>query len=291
MQLARAGMLSAMVVIGSSAEVAEAQEKVLLRYQFAPGQVLRYQISQDTQVERKVGDSTEKMTSRGNSIRQRKVVEIDSQGNAAVELSLLQVKLEATLPGSPPLVFESDKPDQASPAFAKYRRVVGRPLAVIKLAPNGTVLDQKPLLQDEAAQAMVTRNGQLALPLPAEPVAVGASWRHNFDVDLRLPTGEVRKLAMQQIFTLAQVQRDIATLEYKTAILTPLNDPALEAQVVQYQPEGRVEFDIRRGMVLTQELAVDKTVVGFAGGTSAMRILDRLTERLMPDGKQIGSAK
>lgn len=291
MQLAKAGMLSAVVWTALSPGRSEAQDKVVLRYQFAPGQVLRYQISQDAQVERTVGDNTQKMTSRGSSIRQRKVLEVDAQGNASVELSLIQVKLEATLPGSPPLRFDSEKPEQASPAFAKYREIVGRPLAILKIAPSGSVLDYKPLVTDEAAQAMTTRNGQLAVPLPAEPVAIGASWRNNFDVSVRAPTGQAQKLVAQQIYTLTQVQNDLATIEYKTVILTPVGDPALEAQLLQFQPEGEVQFDVRRGIVVDQKLAVDKNVVGFAGATSAMRVRDSLTERLLPEGKQIGAAK
>ncbi len=68
--------------------------------------------------------------------------------------------------------------------------------------------------------------------------------------------------------------------------MTPILDPALEAQVLQYETSGNVRFDIERGQILGCQVDVDKSVVGFRGEASSIRYIGRSTEEyLAPPAK------
>jgi hypothetical protein len=64
--------------------------------------------------------------------------------------------------------------------------------------------------------------------------------------------------------------------------LTPISDPAIEAQLIQRLPSGSVRFDIAAGRVIAQQMDLDKRVIGFSGPASSMHCLTRLTEELLP---------
>jgi hypothetical protein len=66
----------------------------------------------------------------------------------------------------------------------------------------------------------------------------------------------------------------------QTQILTPIHDAAIEAQIIQRAANGEVRFDVAAGRVISQQMDVDKSVVGFSGPASSMHCLTRFTERL-----------
>ncbi len=67
-----------------------------------------------------------------------------------------------------------------------------------------------------------------------------------------------------------------------TQILTPIHDPAIEAQLIQRESSGTVRFDIEAGRIVRQQMDVDKRVVGFRGEASSLHYLTRFTEELVP---------
>jgi hypothetical protein len=85
-----------------------------------------------------------------------------------------------------------------------------------------------------------------------------------------------------QSFKLESVQTGVATISMSTQIMTPLNDPAIEAQVLQYETTGSVRFDVERGQILGRQLDVDKSVVGFRGEASSIHYIGRSTEEYLP---------
>ncbi len=62
-----------------------------------------------------------------------------------------------------------------------------------------------------------------------------------------------------------------------------MNDPAIEAQLIQRLTKGWLKFDIERGRVVSQQLDMDRRVIGFSGAASSMHYLTRFTEELLPD--------
>jgi hypothetical protein len=153
------------------------------------------------------------------------------------------------------------------------------------LDPRGRVLQQK--LCDVKAAA--STNSGFTLPLPEDPVAVGQQWSIPSLIDLPLPNGGVRRIKSIQNFTLESVKTGVATIRVKTEILTPIHDPALESQLLQFESSGTVRLDIEAGRILGQQIDVDKGVVGFCGAASSIHYVSRWTEDLLPDQTSVAS--
>ncbi|MCH5374869.1 MAG: hypothetical protein JJ992_12915, partial [Planctomycetes bacterium] len=73
-----------------------------------------------------------------------------------------------------------------------------------------------------------------------------------------------------------------ATINVKSQVLTPLNDPALQSQLVQRIKKGFIKFDVDAGRILSQQMDSDEMVIGFNGPESNMKYLSRLTEDAGP---------
>jgi hypothetical protein len=83
----------------------------------------------------------------------------------------------------------------------------------------------------------------------------------------------------------------VATIQVDSQVLSPVNDPAIEAQLIQRLSQGTVTFDLSRGRVLEQQLDLDKQVIGFSGPASSMHYVTRFTERLMAGRERTARTK
>ena len=126
----------------------------------------------------------------------------------------------------------------------------------------------------------------MTIPLPERPVPVGHTWSFPQDIDVKLNTGGIKKVKARQAVTLESVKTGVATIRVATQILTPIDDPAIESQLIQRESSGTVRFDIDAGRVLSQQMDVDKHVVGFRGPASSLHYLTRFTEELLPSAER-----
>ena len=148
---------------------------------------------------------------------------------------------------------------------------------MVTLDAKGKVLHRKRFPLKAAAGG----EGEMTLPLPAEPIAVGGHWESPHDIELPLPGGGVRKIKTCQSFTFLEVKTGVAAVRVATQILTPVHDPAIEAQLIQYESAGTVRFDLDAGRIISQEMEVDKGVVGFRGAASDIHYLTRFNEEFI----------
>ena len=91
------------------------------------------------------------------------------------------------------------------------------------------------------------------------------------------------KIQTRQKFTLVKVEHGVATINVDSQVLTPVHDPSIEAQFIQRLSDGTVRFDIVAGRVLSQQLDLDRHVIGFNGAGSSMHYVTRFTEKLLND--------
>jgi len=127
------------------------------------------------------------------------------------------------------------------------------------------------------------------VPLPTERVAVGDVWNIPKDVPVMLKDKKVKQVKTRQRFKLESVNNGIATLQVESQILSPIHDPQLEAQLIQYDFNGIICFDLESGRIISQQCDLDKRVHGFQGDASTMHYMTRFTEKLLPSS--LSSAK
>lgn len=249
----------------------------LLRYKFQPGEVIRWKVEHRAQVRSTVSGTTQTAETDSESIKVWKVLEVDDAGRATFEHSVESVDMRQLLTGRQEVRYNSQTDAVAPPGFEDVAKAVGVPLSVITVDDRGGIVKRKEVqTQPHATSAEIT------LPLPEKAVAVKETWSAPHDVEVRLKEGAVKQVKTRQQFTLEEVAGGIATVRVETVILTPIRDPALEAQLIQAATDGTVRFDIKAGRVSAQQTDLDKRVVGFQGETSSLHYVTRFTEELLP---------
>jgi hypothetical protein len=93
----------------------------------------------------------------------------------------------------------------------------------------------------------------------------------------------------EQKFTLKSVSAGVATIELVTHILTPVHDPMVESMLIERETSGTLRFDMDAGRILSQQMDVDKQVVGFRGEASSLHYLTRFTEEFLPSETKTAS--
>ena len=250
--------------------------KHLLRYKFSPGEIIRWQVEHRAQVRTTVSGTTQTAETYSGSVKVWQVSQVSPQGEATFVHSVESIDMRQKLTGRQEVTYNSQT-DAAAPAgFEAAAKSVGVPLSLIVLDTRGTITRR------EQKQAQPNSQAQITLPLPEQQVATGDQWDQPSDIELPQKDGSVKKIKTRQRFTLNSVENGVATIHIETQVLTPVHDPAIEAQLIQHETEGNVRFDIEQGRVIGQQTDLDRHVVGFQGDASSLHYVTRFVEKLLP---------
>ena len=249
-----------------------------LRYKFKPGETIRWEVEHRAKVRTTVQGSTQTADTLSSSIKVWNVEGIDEEGNTKLSYSVERVEMRQKYDGRQETHYNSDTDETPPPGYDGVAAAVGKKLAELTLSPLGSVVHREErLVQASPMQENVT------LPLPENAVAVGEEWMMPADITVTLPTKTVRKIKARQVYRLDSVDDGIATIHLETQVLTPLNDPVIESQLVQSKASGTVNFDIAAGRIVAQQSDIDEHVHGFSGPASNLHYVTRFTEKLLPD--------
>ena len=268
----------------SSAEAAKADPGAdngaathLLRYKFTPGEVCRFKVTHLTSVDTKIRGASETAKTRSVSTKVWKITGVDPQGNITFTYTVEDASMWQQLSGRPEVRYDSTKDKSPPPGYEHVAESVGVPMATVTISPHGEILRR------EHARPQFNPNiGELTVPLPSHAVKIGESWSKEGELPIRLPAGTMKRIKTRHFFELKKVQTGVATIEARTEVLTPVDDPVVQSQLVQRVKRGEVKFDVDAGRVLQQQMDIDETVIGFSGPDSMMKYLARLTEELVP---------
>jgi hypothetical protein len=260
-------------------------ERFTLRYQFHAGEILRWNVVHRYQIRTSVSDTTQTAETNSISVKAWWVKEVSADGTATFEHLVESVDMRQKLTGRDEVRYNSQTDKHVPQGFEDVARAVGVPLSVVTIDPKGKVIHRK----RNPVKASVANEGPMTVQLPDEPVAVGSRWTSPQDIDVAVPGGGIRKVKAMQTFTLDGVKTGVATIRVDTQVLTPIHDPALESQVMQYETSGIVRFDLDAGRILSQQMDVDKGAVGFRGEASSIRYISRFTEEFLPPQAKVAA--
>jgi hypothetical protein len=259
------------------AQSAGGEATYLLRYKFQPGETLRWNVVHRVKVNTTVSGTTQTAETTSTSVKVWKALPAKKEGTHSFEHSVERVEMRQKLTGREEIVYNSQT-DAAPPlGFEDAAKNVGVPLAVITIDGQGAVIDR-----ERKRSTPSDGDSQIVIPLPAEAVPVGHVWSFPYDVQVSLRSGESRQIKTRQRFTLESVDGGIASIRVETQVLTPVNDPEIEAQLIQRETRGTVRFDIAAGRIVEQRMDLDKSVLGFSGESSSLHYVMRFTEELLP---------
>jgi hypothetical protein len=247
-----------------------------LGYRFKAGETVRTRVVHLATVETKIKGVAQNTKSRTISTRAWKIREVDALGNITFDNLVERVEMWNSVEGREEVHFDSDA-DKSPPAeFVSVAASVGKVLASIKIDPQGRILSRT------NNQAQYNPGiGDLTVPFPPadkQPIKPGVSWSIADELKLTLDDGSIKKVQTQQQYRLEKVENGVATIAVATTVLTPINDPKLQSQLVQRLQKGMIKFDIDAGRLIHKQFDIDQQVFGFSGGDSFMQYLARLTE-------------
>lgn len=252
-------------------------ERYRLQYKFSSGEVFRCKVTHLTTVETKIRGAAETVKTRSVSTKAWKILSVDQAGNVTFTYTVEDVSMWQQLSGRPEVRYDSVQDKEPPDEYRHVAETVGAPLGTITISACGEILRR-----ENARPQFNPGIGELTIPLPPQPVKIGDSWSTEGELPIRLKEGQVKRIKTRHIYELKQVRTGIATIAARTEVLTPVDDPAVQSQLVQRVKRGEVRFDVDAGRVLQQQMDIDETVIGFSGADSMMKYLARLTEEMVP---------
>lgn len=261
-----------------------ADGKYLLQYHFSTGETLRWEVVHQAKIVTSAQGSTQAAETTSASVKVWKIEETLPGGETRFVHLVESIDMRQKLTGRTEVRYDSRVDAEPPPVFAEAAKQVGIPLAEVTIDARGVVLKRA----DRTKRPEGTSTNTMALNLPDRPMALGESWSSPFDIAASNADGQTTVIKARNKLTLEKVEGSIAFLRYDTDILSPVDDPTIESQVVQYEQQGRVKFDLKLGRLIERTSDLDREVFGFQGPDSKMHFVTQFTERLL-DNPELGA--
>jgi hypothetical protein len=277
------GLRFAPAIVLLSVAVAHAEDaaKYDLKYKFKSGETLRHEVVHKATVETTIKGTSQTAETRTTSIKTWRVDDVKDDGAVVFTHLIESIDMWQKMQGRQEQRYNSRTDKTPPPGYEDVAKQVGTPLTKITMNARGEIIKR-----EEKQNQPNTNPTQITIPLPANPVPVGHQWNKSFTIPITANNGVVKKVDLRQLYTLEHVATGVATIKVESQVLTPINDPALEAQLIQRMTEGTVKFDIDAGRVISQQTDLNRQVIGFNGPASSMRYLTRVEEKLLPSTPQ-----
>ena len=244
-----------------------------LTYKFRAGEEFRTQVTHLATVDTKVKGVEETMKSRSVSAKVWKIQKVDAQGNITFVQSVEWVEMWKSLTGRPESKYDSRTDKEVPADYQHVAQSVGIPLATITIDPIGRVVNR-----EDARKQVNSSIGDLTVPFPAQALKIGDQWNMPQEIKLVDEQKRTKVVQVRQQYTLEKVQTGVASIKVETQVLTPVDDPQLQSQLIQRMQKGTVKFDIEAGRIINRQMDLDETVLGFSGPDSSMQYLARYSE-------------
>ncbi len=266
-------------LIASSLVAHAAEEpgaKVKLAYKYRMGEVLRYSVKYSNDIESTIDGASQQAETISESIKAWKVTDVLPNGEIEFVHLVEHIRMSNRVPNRAVTDYDSERDKTPPPGFEQPSRAVKVPLSVIRTKPSGEIVARV----EKHPQPEVTDDMPITLRLPDGPIAVGEEWDESYDVSVDQKSGANQQVRTRRVCKLESVLNGIATINVEYQVLTPVS-AFVESQLVERMAKGTVRFDIAKGRVVSQQMDVDRRVLGFSGDSSMMHFVSRLEERLL----------
>jgi hypothetical protein len=258
---------------------AAAPPTVLLRYRFEAGDVLAARVAHRALTETTMNGVTQTVETMTDSTRSWTVVAVAESGEATIEQSVDDVTMTSRSSDRGEVRWSSGDAADPPPGYEGVRQSLRVPLVRIRVSPDGRILERRELRPCPAAAT----GDLVVVPLPEEAVPVGHEWTIPDEVVVEVPGGARKAVRTRLRYRLENVENGLATIAVDTTVLTPVDDPRLEARLLERIWNGEIRFDVETGRIVSRRTAIDRRVVGFGGPQSSVRYKASLEEGPLDD--------
>ncbi len=265
------------VVTATVAGAAVQAQGPAVKFKWQKGQILVYRVEHTTSVLDTVGGSKNEVKSKLNLTKRWQVLDVDSAGVGTLQLSLTALRNETTAPDGTVSIFDSAEPDKNADETSKAMSAfVNRPLATVRVDGCGRVVEVK-----ESKQGGMNRfeaSPPFNAIVPAQTVKDAQFWDRNYNITLDPPQGTGEKVPATQRYTCKQHSSSGVVIQVTTTLKKEPEAPADRIPLLQWLPEGEIEFDGQAGIMKSARLKIDKEVKGHQGDDSAYRFQSNYVE-------------
>lgn len=270
------------------AELEKAKQRLAptykLGYRFQKDDVFRTKVVHLATVENKIKGTSQTTRTRTVSTRVWRIQEVDAAGNITFDNIVERLEMWNHVEGRAQVHYDSESGEQPPQDFAMPAASVGKVLATIKINPQGRIITRT------NNQAQFNPGiGDITVPFPPpeqQPLKAGTTWSIPDELRMATADGTIKKIQTQQQYRLVKVEAGVATIAVQTQILTPVNDPKLQSQLVQKLQKGTIEFDVDAGRLIRKQMDIDEQVFGFNGPDSHMQYAARFTEEPLKENER-----
>ena len=221
-----------------------------------------------------MSETTQSVETMTDSTKTWTVVGVDAAGTATLEQTVDDVTMTSRTSDRGEVRWASGSGAEPPPGYELVPHSLGVPLVRMTVAADGRVLDRRELRPCPPAAT----GDLVVVPLPDEPVEAGFEWTIPQEVVVEVPNGPRKAVRTRLRYRLESVKDGVATIAVDTTVLTPVDDPRLEARLLERIWDGTIRFDIERGRVVGRQTSIDRRVVGFGGPQSSVRYKASLEE-------------
>ncbi|MDO5581072.1 MAG: hypothetical protein Q4G69_08035 [Planctomycetia bacterium] len=257
------------------------EKKYKLTYKFEPGTELTWNVVHEVHKKLIYAGLTREVQTKSQIKRRWNVQKAPNQDQKLlcehiIDEMILQQKEE----GKDPIAYDSRKGEKAPREFAVFGtdKTVGKPLEKFIIDQQGMMTEKTKLVREYHG---MEKDSRLLVPFPDTPVAVGDSWTIPMLLFLKGRDGTIRNYQATEKFTLENVHEGLATIRFRTILLSVVTDPVIEAQLAERLFSGYARFDMERGIVLQTELEFNKSVANAMGDASHLDYRCRVEEKLL----------
>lgn len=272
----------AFVLVGTSASAFADDAKHTLRYRFTAGESVYFTAHNETSRRLLQAQNEIQTKDSVDALKHYRVLSVTPDGGAVLELMIDRTRMQVEQ-GSTLFVYDSTKDKDPPAAFLIVHASVGRPWLHVTVNAVGETTNYKTPTGMKVPESPDFVSRVLPL-LPEQAVAVGDSWKEQFSVDVPVADIEVeegkpltRPVSMQRVYKLKSVENNVATLEFKTEVLTGKRTPKEDVALIQRKFAGTITIDVANGRLLGRDMSIDGNVVGYDGPNSAMYV--KMTQR------------
>lgn len=247
---------------------------VTLAYRFRVGDRIDMDVAHRALTETTMNGTTQTVETMTDSTKTWRVVAVDEQGRATLEHSVDDVTMTSRTSDRGEIRWSSKGGADPPPGYEAVRPNLGVPLSQLVVDRSGRVVERR-----ELRPSPPSSTGDLVVvPLPDGPVAPGDEWTIPQEIVVEVPNGPRKLVRTRLRYRLDEVADGIATLRVDTTVLTPIDDPRLEARLLERIWDGEIRFDVDAGRVLSRRTGIDRRVVGFGGPESSIHYKASLEE-------------
>ena len=262
----------------SAAETTAADRgDLVLRYQFTTGEAVSTQVAHRAVTETTINGTTQSVETATDSVKTWRVTEVDSDGQTTIEHLVDDVTMTSRTSGQEQTRWESGSAAPPPAGYEGVRLSLGRPLSRLTIDHCGRVLKRRDLFPNPPSNT----GDLMVVPLPDEAVGVGSSWIVPEEIVVEVPGGPRQSIRTRLRYEVAAIRDNRVVINVDTTVLTPVDDPRIEARLLERIWDGQIEFDAAEGRLISLSASVDRRVVGFHGPQSSVHYKASREERLI----------